>query len=257
MSERKTAIVIGGASGIGLATVAALGRRGDVVVLADVDAEAAQARTAEFDDAVTARHVDVTVEDSVAALFADVVDKHGRIHTVVNCAGLTIPGALADLALADWQTTIDVCQTGTFLALKYAARHLADGGSIVCIASLNGRQPAAGMAAYCAAKAAVLMLTEVAALELAPRNIRVNAVSPGLVDTPLVAGLSLVPGLVDEYLDNTPLHRSGRPEEIADMVAFRTSDQASWMTGAAIDLNGGAHTRRYPDVLARIAAMAP
>ncbi|WP_187344505.1 SDR family NAD(P)-dependent oxidoreductase [Aldersonia kunmingensis] len=256
MSQRKVAVVTGGASGIGLATVATLSQQGDIVVLADVNEAAARERAAEFGDAVTAAHLDVTVEDSVAELFAHTLAEHGRIDTVVNCAGLSIPGAIADLELADWETTIGVCQTGTFLVLKYAARHVSDGGSVVCIASLNGRQPGTGLAAYCAAKAAVLMLTEVAAMELALRKIRVNAISPGLVETPLVAGIAFVPGLHDEYVENTPLGRAGTAEEVADVVAFLASDKAGWMTGAAIDLNGGAHTKRYPDVLGRVRAMA-
>lgn len=256
MSQQRVAVVTGGASGIGLATVATLAKQGDAVVLADVNEAAAHERAAEFGDAVAAVHVDVTVEDSVEKLFTDTLAAHGRIDTVVNCAGLSIPGAIADLALEDWQTTIGVCQTGTFLVLKYAARHVADGGSVVCIASLNGRQPGTGLAAYCAAKAAVLMLTEVAAMELAPRKVRVNAISPGLVETPLVAGISLVPGLHDEYLENTPLGRAGTAAEVADVVAFLASDKAGWMTGATIDLNGGAHTKRYPDVLGRVQAMA-
>lgn len=99
------------------------------------------------------------------------------------------------------------------------------------------------------------MLTEVAALELGSRGIRVNAVSPGLVDTPLTAGVSLVPGLREDYLENMPLGRAGEPEEIAEMIAFIASDAASWMTGATVDLNGGAHTGRYPDMPAHIAAM--
>jgi NAD(P)-dependent dehydrogenase (short-subunit alcohol dehydrogenase family) len=111
------------------------------------------------------------------------------------------------------------------------------------------------MAAYCAAKAGLLMLVEVAALELADRRVRVNAISPGLVDTPLVAGIAFVPGLTEDYLDNTPLGRSGRPEEIADMAAFLTSDKSTWMTGSTIDLNGGAHLRRYPDVLGHVRAL--
>jgi NAD(P)-dependent dehydrogenase (short-subunit alcohol dehydrogenase family) len=112
------------------------------------------------------------------------------------------------------------------------------------------------MGAYCAAKAGVTMLVEVAALELAPRKIRVNAISPGLVDTPLTEGLALVPGLVDEYLENTPLGRSGRPEEVADMAAYLASEKAAWITGSAFDLNGGAHLQRYPDVLGKIRALS-
>ncbi|MET7773717.1 SDR family NAD(P)-dependent oxidoreductase [Nocardia sp. NPDC005366] len=253
MSEdTRSAMVIGGASGIGFATARVLAAEGYRVVVADVNATGARDAAARLGGEVTAITMDVTDEASVRRGFEA---EHG-VHTVVNCAGLSVPGAITELELAHWQTTIDVCMTGTFLVLKYAGRHTADGGSITCIASLNGRQPGTGMASYCAAKAGVLMLVEVAALELAERGIRVNAISPGLVDTPLVAGAALVPGLIDEYLENTPLGRSGRPEEIADAVAFLASSRAGWMTGAAIDLNGGAHLRRYPDILGRVAAMA-
>ncbi|WP_067680881.1 SDR family NAD(P)-dependent oxidoreductase [Nocardia miyunensis] len=242
----------GGASGIGAATVRALAALGYRVVVADIDDAAAAALADELGDAVTSARMDVTDEDSVAEVFAAAAGA----HAVVHCAGVSVPGPITELELSGWRTTIDVCLTGTFLVVKHAGRHLADRGSIVCIASLNGRQPGTGMAAYCAAKAGVLMLIEVAALELAERGIRVNAISPGLVDTPLVAGIALVPGLREEYLENTPLGRSGRPEEIADAAVFLTSDQTRWMTGATIDLNGGAHLRRYPDVLGRVRALA-
>ena len=100
------------------------------------------------------------------------------------------------------------------------------------------------------------MLTQVAALELGERGIRVNAISPGLVDTPLVAGLSMVPGMTEDYIENTPLGRSGKPEEIASMVAYLLSDEASWITGSAFDINGGAHNQRYPNLLKHVAALA-
>lgn len=247
----RAALVIGGGSGIGRASAHALARDGFRIVVGDVNLEAARAVAAGLGDSATALALDVTDENSVAAGF----EQFGALHAVVNCAGLSMPGPITELELAHWQTTVDVCLTGSFLAIKYAGRHLVDGGSITCIASLNGRQPGTGMAGYCAAKAGVLMLVEVAALELAERRIRVNAISPGLVDTPLVAGIAFVPGLTEEYLENTPLGRSGRPEEVAEMVAFLASDHATWMTGATIDLNGGAHLKRYPDVLARVRAM--
>ncbi|MEV5652541.1 SDR family NAD(P)-dependent oxidoreductase [Nocardia sp. NPDC052254] len=247
----RGAMVIGGASGIGRATTHALARDGFRVVVADVNLEAARTVAEELGEPATAVELDVTDEDSVAAGFAAA----GPLTAVVSCAGLSMPGPITELELAHWRTTVDVCLTGSFLVVKYAGRHLDDGGSITCIASLNGRQPGTGMAGYCAAKAGVLMLVEVAALELAERAIRVNAISPGLVDTPLVAGIAFVPGLTEEYLENTPLGRSGRPEEIAEAAAFLASDRASWMTGAAIDLNGGAHLKRYPDVLARVRAL--
>lgn len=247
----RTVVVIGGASGIGLATARRFVALNDRVVIADVNADAAAAAAAELGQSATSLHLDVTDEGSVAAGF----DGLDRVDAVVNCAGLSVPGAITELELSGWQTTIDVCLTGSFLVLKHAGRCVVDGGSITVIASLNGRQPGAGMASYCAAKAGVLMLVEVAALELAERGIRVNAISPGLVETLLTAGIAYVPGLHEEYLENTPLGRPGQPDEIAAAAVFLASDDARWMTGAALDLNGGAHLKRYPDVLGRVRAM--
>ncbi|MFW0783898.1 SDR family NAD(P)-dependent oxidoreductase [Gordonia sp. CPCC 206044] len=246
-----SAVVVGGASGIGLASARALSAEGYAVTIADVNGEAARVAVDEIGGATQAIVMDVTDEESVANGFADLDD----LQVVVSCAGLTMPGALTELALEHWQTTIDVCLTGSFLVLKHAGQRIVDGGSIVVISSLNARQPGTAMGAYCASKAGVTMLVEVAALELAPRGVRVNAVQPGVVDTPLTAGLGLVPGLLDEYVENTPLGRGGQPDEIADMVAFLASSKAAWVTGAAFDVNGGAHLQRYPDVLAKVRAM--
>ncbi|VFA88163.1 3-alpha-(or 20-beta)-hydroxysteroid dehydrogenase [Gordonia paraffinivorans] len=247
----RRAVVIGGASGIGLATVDALIAEGVEVVVADVNGDAAEQVAAERGDTVSALRLDVTDEDSVAAGF----DAVGEFDTMVNCAGLSDPGALTELELSAWRYTVDVCLTGTFLVIKHAGQRIADGGSITCIASLNGRQPGSGMGAYCASKAGVLMLVEVAALELAGRGVRVNAVSPGLVSTPLTEGIGMIPGLTDEYIENTPLGRSGEPSEIADTVVFLASDKARWITGSAFDVNGGAHLKRYPDVLGKVRAL--
>lgn len=100
------------------------------------------------------------------------------------------------------------------------------------------------------------MLTQVAALEMGPRGIRVNAVSPGFVDTPLTEASYAVPGLVEDYLENTALGRAGQPEEIADAVVFLCSTKSSWLTGEVLDLNGGAHMKRYPDVLGHVMKLA-
>lgn len=255
MTQKPVALIVGGASGIGLASAHALARRGDHVVIADINEEAARQRAAELGEAATAVAADVTDEDSVAAAFA-AARAAGPVRSVVSCAGLSVVGAIPDIELAGWQTTIDVCLTGTMLVIKHAARTLEAGGSVVAVSSLNGRQPGTAMAAYCSAKAGVLMLVQVAALELAAQGIRVNAVSPGLVDTPLVAGLAMVPGLTDEYIENTPLGRAGVPDDIAQAVEFLTSERASWITGSAFDINGGAHLKRYPDVLGKVQALA-
>ncbi|UGT61563.1 SDR family NAD(P)-dependent oxidoreductase [Nocardia asteroides] len=251
---QRVSIVIGGASGIGLATVRRLHADGETVVIADRNAEGAKEYAAEL--GVEALPVEVTDEASVSALITTVSERHGGIDTVVDCAGISRPGALTDLSAEDWRATVDVCLTGSFLVVKHAAPALRPGGSIVLIASLNATQPGVAMGAYCAAKAGVAMLTEVAALELGPRGIRVNAISPGFVPTPLTEGAALVPGLVEDFVANTPLGRAGSPEDIAAAVAFVASPAAGWMTGSNIALDGGAHTQRYPDILKHIAALA-
>lgn len=251
MSGSRTAVVIGGASGIGRATVGVLHDNGFRVVIGDVNVDAANEVASGYDSRVEAIGVDVTDETSVQ----DGLESVGSFHAVVNTAGLSIPGAITDLDLAAWHTTIEVCLTGTFLVLKHAGRLIADGGSAVCIASLNGRQPGAGMASYCSAKAGVLMLVQVAALELAERGVRVNAISPGFVETPLVAGTALVPGLVEEYVENTPLGRVGGPDEIASLAHYLVSDASAWITGSNIEIDGGAHLKRYPDVLGKVRAL--
>ena len=168
--KEANAIVVGGASGIGWATCRRLHARGTQVIVADVNADAALLRAGELGNGAMGRHVDVRDEDSVERLFDEIASEFGDIGTVVDCAGLSVPGAITDLSLEGWRTTLDVCLTGAFLVVKHAGRRMVDGGSITLIASLNGRQPGTGMAAYCSAKAGVLMLTEVAALELARRG---------------------------------------------------------------------------------------
>jgi 3-oxoacyl-[acyl-carrier protein] reductase len=254
LSERKrrrVALVVGGASGIGWAVAQGLAADGCRVVIADLNADGATARADELGPPHTGTAVDVTDEDSVAALF----ERVGPVDIVVNTAGIGGVGRITDLPLEQFRSVVDVCLIGGFLVIKYAGRHLRDGGSLVSLTSLNARQAAPGMSAYCAAKAGLAMLTQVAALELAPRGIRVNAVSPGFVDTPLTEGVKLVPGTLEEYIENTPLGRVGTPQDVADAVLFLVSDKASWMTGEVVDLNGGAHLKRYPDVLAHVERM--
>ena len=233
----SVSVVIGAASGIGAATAQALADEGNTVVRADLNA---------IDDIVG---VDVAQEESVAALFDGVVETHGSFHGVVNCAGVSTLAAITEHDAAEFRRVLDVCLTGAFLVLKHAGRRVADGGSLVSLTSLNARQPGTGLAAYCAAKAGLVSLTEVAALELAPRRVRVNAVAPGLVVTPLTAPAMDIPGIRESYLDNTPLGRSGEPEEIAAAIRFLLSDDSAWMTGETMEVNGGAHLQRYPDLL--------
>jgi 3-oxoacyl-[acyl-carrier protein] reductase len=249
MSDR-TAVVVGGASGIGRAVAHALAGDDCRVTVADRNGDGARAVAAELGDPHTAATVDVTDEDTVRALF----EQADALDVVVNTAGYSGVGLITDLAVEDFRSVVDVCLTGAFLVIKHGAPRLRDGGALVSISSLNGRQPAAAMSAYCAAKAGLSMLTEVAALELAPRGIRVNAVAPGFVHTPLTEPATQIPGVLDEYLENTPLGRAGTPEDIAEAVVFLC--KASWLTGEVLDLNGGAHMKRYPDILSHVMKLA-
>ena len=253
-SERvaREAVVIGGASGIGWATARALVGDGCRVTVADLNADGARERAAELGDPHTSAQVDVTDEASVVRLFGET----GPVDVVVNCAGFGSLGLITDLSVDEFRGVVDVCLNGSFIVAKYAGQKLREGGSLVSISSLNGRQPAVGMSAYCSAKAGLSMLTQVAALEWGSRGIRVNAVAPGFVETPLTEGSSLIPGLVEDYVENTAMGRAGKPEEIADAVVFLCSPKSSWLTGEVLDLNGGAHLKRYPDVLGHVMKLA-
>jgi 3-oxoacyl-[acyl-carrier protein] reductase len=246
----RAAVVVGGASGIGRAVAHALAADGCRVTVADRNTDGATAVAAELGDPHTAATVEVTDEGSVRTLF----EHASSLEVVVNTAGYSGIGLITELAVEDFRSVVDVCLTGAFLVIKHAAPRLRDGGALVSISSLNGRQPAAAMSAYCAAKAGLSMLTEVAALELAPRGIRINAVAPGFVHTPLTEPATQIPGVLDEYLENTPLGRAGTPEDIADAVVFLS--KASWLTGEVLDLNGGAHMKRYPDILGHVMKLA-
>jgi 3-oxoacyl-[acyl-carrier protein] reductase len=246
----RNAVVVGGASGIGRAVAHALAADNCRVTVADRNTDGARAVAAELGDPHIAATVEVTDEDLVRALF----EQAGTLDVVVNTAGYSGVGLITDLAVEDFRSVVDVCLTGAFLVIKHAAPRLRDGGALVSISSLNGRQPAAAMSAYCAAKAGLSMLTQVAALELAPHGVRVNAVAPGFVHTPLTDPATQIPGVLDEYLENTPLGRGGTPEEVAEAVVFLC--KAPWLTGEVLDLNGGAHMRRYPDILSHVKKLA-
>lgn len=249
----KVAVVTGGASGIGLSTTRRLVADGGRVVVGDVDEQALGTVAAELGEPVITLRCDVTVEADVERLADTAAARFGGLDIAFANAGIGSAARLVDADVAEWARVLDVNLTGPFLTIKHAARHMGRGGSIVVTASLNAVQPGVGMGAYCSSKAGVAMLVQVAALELGPAGIRVNAVGPGLVRTPLTEGAFHLPGIVQEYEENTPLGRHSSPEEIANLVAFLASDEASFISGSLHLVDGGAHTMRYPDVLARLA----
>lgn len=230
-------VVIGAASGIGAAIAAHLTGAGHLVVRADLNAS---------DDIWS---VDVADEQSVERLLTEVVALHGGFTGLVNCAGVSTLSPVVDHDGGEFRRIIDVSLIGAFHALKHGGKLISDGGSMVTLASLNAVQPGTGLAAYCAAKAGVVQLSRVTALELGPRRVRVNTVSPGLVITPLTEPAMQIPGTREAYVENTPLGRPGSTEEIAAAVAYLLSDGAAWTTGEDLQVNGGAHLMRYPDLM--------
>ena len=247
--DGKVAMITGGASGIGLAIARRLVAEGGRVVIGDLNPETLNAAGAELGDACCARPLDVRLEDQVAATAAVAMERFGALDLGFNCAGLGSFGEIIELAEEDWDTVIDICLKGVFLSVKHQARAMASrGGAIVNIASLNSHVPMYGGVAYTAAKAGVEMLSRNAALELAPRKIRVNTVSPGLTDTPLTAGFREVPGAEDAFLARIPMERWGTPEDMAAAALFLASDDAGYITGSNLFVDGGWETTGYPDL---------
>jgi NAD(P)-dependent dehydrogenase (short-subunit alcohol dehydrogenase family) len=251
----QIALVTGAASGIGRAVTDRLVRDGAVVVAGDIDAAGLASLAAQHGDRVVTAICDVTDEAQVEALARRAAER-GGLHLAVANAGRGAYGPIVDLSLESWNEIIDLCLTGVFLTVKHAGRVMADGGSIVNIASLNAIQPAEGMAAYCTAKAGVAMLTKVAAMELGHRRIRVNTVAPGLVETNATSTFWMLPGIVDEFIDNTTVGRFAQPSDIADLVAFLLGPESTFVSGSFYSVDGGASTKRYPDLPGAFGRMA-
>jgi NAD(P)-dependent dehydrogenase (short-subunit alcohol dehydrogenase family) len=249
--DGKVALVTGGASGIGLAIARRLVAEGARVAIGDANRVSLDKAAGEFGAAALCREVDVRVEDQVAGLADAAVSQLGALDLGFNCAGLGVFGEITELSEADWDTVIDVCLKGVFFAVKHEARRMiasGRGGAIVNIASLNAHVPMIGGAAYTCAKAGVEMLSRNAALELAPRRIRVNTVSPGLTDTPLTAGLRETPGLEDAFHERIPLRRWGTPEDMAGAALFLASDDAGYISGSNLFVDGAWETTGYPNL---------
>lgn len=250
--EGKVAVITGGASGIGRESARRFVEEGAKVVIGDVNESALGEVASELGDACTTSAGDVTNEADVERLVATAIDAFGSVDIGLNCAGLGTLGPVTDLTVEQWDLVLDVCLKGVFLATKHEARAMRDagrGGVIVNVASINARQPGQGMAAYCSAKAGVEMLTRVAALELGPLGIRVCGIGPGLVDTPLTQYQRDLPAFRDGYLANIPMGRVGTTEDIAAAAAFLASDDASWISGDTLFVDGASLTRGYPMML--------
>jgi NAD(P)-dependent dehydrogenase (short-subunit alcohol dehydrogenase family) len=251
------AIVTGGASGIGLAATRRFAEEGARVTVADLDDERLELVESELGDAVLARRCDVRSEPDLDALVSATVGSFGGLDVVFANAGIGSLAPIVDAEASAWMRVIEVNLLGPFLTIKAAAPRMRAGGSIVLTASLNAVQPAGGMSAYCCSKAAVAMLAQVAAMELGPRRIRTNAIGPGLVRTGLTEAMWQMPSIVDSFVENAPLGIHPTAEEVASLVTFLASDEASSISGSLFLIDGAAHTKRYPDVLGNLGAARP
>jgi NAD(P)-dependent dehydrogenase (short-subunit alcohol dehydrogenase family) len=242
------ALVTGGATGIGFATALALGRDGARVVLAGLPGsplpEAVDALLADGIDAI-AVEADVGRAADAERAVAAAVEAYGRLDALVNCAGTSAVAPLATMDEADWDRVFDTNVRGVFLMSRAAIPALAasGAGAIVNVASQLALAAVPGFSAYCASKAAVLHLTRCMALELLPSGVRVNAVCPGGVDTPLLQ--RAFPdgrgpqGTLDDLVAAHPIGRLGRPEEVAAAIRFLVSAEASFVVGAGLVVDGG------------------
>ena len=258
--DGKVAVITGGASGIGEGTVRLFAEEGGRVVVSDIQDERGQALVESIGGDTSYVHADVSVEADVQGAVAHAVDRFGRIDAIFNNAGYAgALGGLTEVEEAEYDQTMDGLLKGVFFGIKHAARAMqaqGDGGSIVSTASIAGVGAGNGPAVYSVAKAAVMHLTKVAAYDLGEFGIRVNCICPGGIATPIFAK-SL--GLSAEEADKTveavgqimgrfqPIQRSGQPADIAHAALWLSSDDASFVTGHALVVDGGATLGRPRD----------
>ena len=261
----RVAVVTGGASGIGLASVLRFLEEGAAVVVADYNAATGAAALSEARrrgfERVDFIRTDVAHEVDVEAMLARAIDRFGSVDVVFNNAGITgAIGPLTETRVEDWDYTFDILVKGVFLGVKHAARAmraLGRGGSIINTSSVGGLCGDAGPLVYSAAKAAVVNLTRSCAVELAPDRIRVNAICPGFIATPLAAGGPDVSSVERQFAGRQPWPEAGVADDVAGAVLFLASDDARFVTGESLVVDGGllasgpGVSREIPEVAGR------
>jgi len=250
--EGRTAIITGGASGIGAASVRLFVDEGARVVIADAQEDRGEALAGELGESAVFQKVDVSVESDVRAVVDETMRRWGRLDCIYNNAGFGgALGPIEETTVEEFDITFDVLVKGVFLGIKYAAPAMraGGGGSIISTASVAGLKSGESPHLYSVAKAAVIHLTKSVALELGADDIRVNCICPGIVATPLAAGR---PEASDEALSKLAhvtrnaqaMGRTGQPEDIARAALWLASDESSWVTGTAQVVDGGANAGR-------------
>ena len=243
----KVALVTGASSGIGRASALLLAQQGaNVVAVGRNESELGLLRDeAKSADGTLKIHLaDVLETSQVDRLLTDTVESFDHIDVLVNCAGIIKSGSIEDTTLDDWDKMLNINLRSVFHLMQKCVPHLAaTKGNIVNVSSVTGTRAFPGVLAYCVSKAGVDQLTRCAALELAGKGIRVNAVNPGVVETNLHKRGGMPPEDYEKFLTNAakthPIGRAGRPEEIAELICFLASDKAGWITGATYEIDGG------------------
>lgn len=245
--KNKVVLITGARRGMGKSHAIALAKQGAKVVVTDINQDDCQKVVDEiknFNGEAIAFKLDVSNKSEVDSVVAEIVKKFGQLDILINNAGIVQFKPFLELSEEDWDKTIDINLKGEFLCAQAAARVMKEkgGGVIVNIASVAMGQQGIGMpniAHYCASKGGIAAMTEALATELAPFNIRVNAIAPGMIETPMIDVVKSDPKMLEAMLQRVPLKRVGRPEEVSELVVFLASDSSSYMTGAVVVIDGG------------------
>src|SRR5258708_1016395 len=241
-------MVTGASSGIGRATAIRLAREGAAVAWVARRADRLQEVAAQIRSETSREALpivaDVASEGAAERAVASTVEQLGGLHILVNAAGILVTGSIENTSTTAWDKTMNVNLRAVFHLMSLAIPHLiAVGGNIVNVSSVVGLRAFPGILAYCVSKAALDQLTRCAALELAPKGVRVNAVNPGVVETEAHISGGMDPGSYEQFLERSrtthPLGRFAQPEEIAELIAFLVSEKASWITGVTYSIDGG------------------